>query len=197
MGGLSGFRIKGIRYKHGVDYYDANVPGGMSALKAGLENPATAAFFEQPFTTGGWYDIAPMRDIDVVAARLTGQTLDRFVKEISRWTARREFLGVYKLFLKMLRPATIAQWVPRLGAQYYDFGSVSLVESTSKRVVFRMSGMPGEFADWLQWSANEYVRVALEMNGCSGIQLNNEPVSPDGDREGMLLVRRDVIVRRE
>lgn len=190
------FRIKGISYKHAVEYYEANVPGGMAALKAGLSDSSTA-FFDQPFTSSGWYDIAPMRDIDVIAARITGQPFDRFVKEIARWTARREFLGVYKLFLKMLRPATIAQWVPRLGAQYYDFGSVSLVESTPKSVVFRMSGMPAEFADWLQWGANEYVRVALELNGCSGIQLNNEALSPDGDKGGVPLVRRDVIVRWE
>ena len=98
--GTSGFRTKGLTYASARAYYDVAVPGGAAAVSEAIAktgDEALAAFFNQPFTSGSWYDVLPIATISAFAARLRGVSHAQLVRENAAWVAKRDLAGVYRL----------------------------------------------------------------------------------------------------
>ena len=184
--GTSPFHVKGLVYRGALSYCERKVPGGLRAMAevAKSEDEVLHRFISQNFLASAWYDLLPLPMIDSLAARLCNEPRVPFIRTAARTQAREELGGIYRMFLKLLSPATVSQYLPRIAAQYYDFGTVETnLESDSTVLVVR-TGMPLVIADWLQAVALEYVEVALELSGAKGVLVRALPREPGGDYKG-------------
>jgi hypothetical protein len=180
----SPFHIKGIAYRGAFDLYARIVPGGIEAMIDSAEDETLRVFMMQPFLSSTWYDILPFPAIDSIAARLCAQPWTRFVRDTSRMQARDELGGIYKRFLKLVSPALVAQYLPRIAAQYYNFGTVETSQESPLAVVVTRRGVPAAIGEWLQLVGMEYLTVALELSGADCVQVRATAREPDGEQNG-------------
>lgn len=184
--GASPFHVKGLVYRGVMSYCERKVPGGVRAMLevAAIEDDALSRFMRQNFLASGWYDLLPLPMIDALAARLCNEPRAPFVRTAARVQAREELGGIYKVFLKLLSPSTVSQYLPRIAAQYYDFGTVETRQESETSVLVIRTGMPVDIADWLQAVALEYLEVALELSGAKGVYVRALPREPDAEYKG-------------
>ena len=173
------------------------MPGGLAAVRAGLPTPALRDFAGQSFLAASWYDAMPMPELDAVAAKLCGREFNRFVRESARVQAAGEFRGVYRAFLTLLAPATVATYLPRLSAQYYDFGEVRVRRASPHSVDVVRAGLPRALVGYLTLVGEPYLATALELSGARCVRFVNQEPQPDGARAGYALVRMNVAVSWE
>jgi hypothetical protein len=184
--GTSPFHVKGLVYRGALNYCERKVPGGLRAMNevAATENEALARFMKQNFLASAWYDLLPLPMIDALAARLCNEPRTQFVRTAARTQAREELGGIYRMFLKLLSPTTVSQYLPRIAAQYYDFGTVETRQESASAVVVIRTGMPMDIADWLQAVALEYLEVALELSGAKSVHVRILPREAGGEYKG-------------
>lgn len=187
--GDSPFHVKGIAYRNAMAHMDEVVPGGSAAVLRAIDDDALRAFASQVFVAGGWYDVLPFVAIDTAAARLIGLPLHTFVRGASEAQAQRELSGLYRTFIKLLGASTVASVLPRLAAQYYDFGTVAVEVESRTEVTVSYGKIPELLRDWLPTVGTAYLGVALELAGMRDVRWTALGIEPDGDRGGHPLVR--------
>lgn len=190
--GSSPFRVKGIAYRGALADYERVVPGGYRAMVDNADNETLRNFMTQPFLASAWYDVMPFPAVDAIAARLSGQSLAQFVRGASARQAREELGGIYSMFLKILSPTLVGQYLPRIAAQYHDFGTLESRVDSPLSVIVTRTGVPDDLVDWLNLVALQYLSVALELSGAQGVQLRHLGREADGERAGYLLSRISV-----
>ncbi|MCA9599715.1 MAG: hypothetical protein KC776_40680 [Myxococcales bacterium] len=178
------FCIKGVVYRGLRECYDATVPGGTEAVLAELRDDDVHAFFSQSFLAGGWYDIFPLLELDAAAARAARVSFEQQVTRASEWQAKHELGGVYRVFLRLLRPGTIGAGIARMAGTYYDFARMETTRVSPTELVVVMHGVPEEMAAWLTLVTSTYVRVALELAKVPGVSVFRSPYKRTGTSEG-------------
>jgi len=187
--GSSPFHLKGIGYRGHVEYENAFIPGGASAVNAAYRNRALAYFFEQPFLAASWYDALPIVSAWQVCARLCNQPPIEFLKARAKHQARQDIHGVYRLILKLASAETVALRVPRAVGKYFDFGTTDAHVVRPGVVRFEQTGMPLLMAQWFTIVGEAFVQVALEIAGATGVQVRRKPIEPCGEAYGVPLVK--------
>ncbi len=163
--GASPFRIKGVAWLDTVSRHH-ELPGGCAAVAALLPTDAHRRFYEQSFLPSGWYDVMPMLFVDAAAAKLQGLSFERSLRTGTRRQAHRVLSGIYRSFVKLMVPSAVAWAIPRLAANYYDFGDVTTERVSVQHVRGCVKGIPIVLADWYAITSLEFVLVALELCGC-------------------------------
>jgi hypothetical protein len=188
MPGASPFHLKGLVYRRHVEYARQFVPGGDAAVNAQFRDPALRAFFAQPFLASSWYDALPIVPVWYATARVMGLPAVEFLRTRTRDQAIHDIHGVYRLLLKITSAETVALRMPRVVAQYFDFGTTeaTLVRPGVVRVEHR--GMPAVLGTWFAIVGEAYIRVALEIAGAAAVQFRRAPTSVTGQAHGVELV---------
>jgi hypothetical protein len=179
--GQSPFRVKGQAYRGTVERVRERLAAEGKTFRDVLD-VETALFFEQPFLAATFYDVLPIVPLVRLGARLEGLTMSAFVDRISRDQALTDISGVYRLLLRVASPEMVAKRLPRLTAQYFNFGIVEdegLVAPGKVRMVRR--GLPEEIIDWYTTAACSYVSQVLAETGAvnpGARVLGTEPDEP-------------------
>jgi hypothetical protein len=182
------FQAKGLVYLGAREYYAGHIAGGCDAVRAHLA-PDLTTFFDQSFLTGGWYDAMPILPISVAAARASGKSHPRFVRENAEWMAKRDLRGIYKLIVAMASIEMVAERLPDLSLRYLNFGRADGKMVGDKAFESNRYGIPAPLADWFVAATNGFVPVALGTAGATNVRVRAEPHVPDGHAHGVTLVR--------
>ena len=183
--GTSPFRIKGIAYRGHVDYATRFIPGGPAAVNAAFRNPALTTFFEQQFLAATWYDALPLVPVWYACARVLKQPPMEFLRIRTRHQASQDINGVYRLLLKVASAEAVALRMPRVVAQYFDFGTASAQVLRPGVVRVEHTGFPAYMASWFSIVAETYLHVALELAGASKVHVRRQPFELTGEAHGL------------
>lgn len=195
--GKSPFKVKGSAYRGHIEYTNANIPGGMRAAIAALVDPEQRAFFEQPFMASSFYDIYPLMVMGNVCARLAGMAVTDFLRIRSRHQVELDFSGVYRLFLQVSSPESVAVKLLGLWAQYLNFGTVEAKTPASGIVEVIRREVPVQVASWLSPISQAYTLRALELNGAKNAFCRALPFRKEGSVQGVDLVTMEAEYRWE
>ena len=185
------FRIKGVAYRTAIPLYERLVPGGFYALVNALE-PPLADFITQRFLASAWYDVFPFPRVDEAAASLSRLPFEDFVRRTARIQAEEELNGIYRAFIRMMSAHTVGTILPRLSAQFYDFGKIETRADLASGVTVIRRGVPRELATWLNLVGDEYLTVALALCGVADVASELVRIEPDGRLDGIELVQLEI-----
>lgn len=192
--GASPFRIKGLAWRDTIARHE-ELPGGCAAVSALLPTDAHRRFYEQSFLSTGWYDVMPMLFVDAAAASVQGLSLEQSLRTGTRRQAHRVLSGIYRSFVKLMVPSAVAWAIPRLAANYYDFGTVTTERVSVQHVRGVVAGVPVVLADWYAITSLEFVLVALELCGCVRPTLEWVIPASSATREGFALTNLEFDIR--
>lgn len=182
------FRAKGLVFLGARAFYAEHIRGGCDAVRTFL-SADLAAFFDQTFLSGGWYDVMPILTISAAAARAAGESQSKIVRENARWVANKDLRGIYKLIVSMATVEMVVERLPDLSLRYFDFGRAE--GRMTGATVFELTrfGIPSPLADWFVFATMGFVPVALESAGAKNVRVRGSRHVPDGSAGGVPLVR--------
>ncbi len=194
--GESPFLAKGIIFSTAHAFYDQRVPGGMAAVREQIKDPATLAFLDQRFLTGGWYDLFPVLTLSAAAARACQANAHDLLREGARWQAERDLRGLYRVVLAVASPSAVALRLPALSKQYFNFGEADGTMIADNVLESNRWGIPQPLETWFVTATSGYVPVALGMAGAKNVQIRSES-APDARAHGVPTVRIKFEIRWE
>jgi hypothetical protein len=183
--GESPFHVKGVAYRGHLEYVEANVPGGVAAMKAAFSDPALAEFFDQTFLASTFYDVMPLAHAGVICADLTGLSFYEFIRRRTIAQAEIDIRGVYKWLLSLLSPRMVASRLPRFLAQYLDYLSFEVVEASPKRVVGRLKGIPLELKGWQSAVFEAYYVHVFKVGGVTDFSIIYDDLKMETSEHGL------------
>ena len=117
------FRAKGRTYVHALEFYEAQIRGGVRAVLGQLNASELRSLLEHPFAPDAWYDVMPIVPISLAASKAKRTTHAKLVRENAAWAATRDRQGTFRALLEQSSVAMVAQQLPKLSMQYFDFGN--------------------------------------------------------------------------
>jgi hypothetical protein len=187
--GASPFHVKGIVYRGHVDYANRFITGGATAVAAAFRNPALTTFYGQQFLAASWYDALPLLPAWFQCAKLLNQPPIEFLRARTRHQAEQDIRGVYRWLVKIASAEAVAQRVPRVVGQYFDFGTTDASVVRPGVVRLQQTGLPVLMAPWFATVSETFVSVALEIAGAKQVTIRRKPLEPDGKAHGLPLGR--------
>lgn len=182
--GKSPFRQKGHVYRITLYNLGAYIDGGAPAVIAKIEDPMVRAFLEQAFMPGSWYDVFPMIALVVQTARMLGVPYFRAVSDLSRMMAEADMNGIYRTILRVVGPHLLAPKLPRIQAQYLEFGSLKQGETRDGYCEVIRTGHPLILVHWYVAVVHGFLPYILGESGAKDPRVKwDQPVN-DGDVEG-------------
>lgn len=116
-----------------------------------------------------WYPIEWYRDFFAAIIATTGDN-DRILRDIGREAARIDMTGIYKAAFKLLSPQALFGLSTRLFSNYYDTGSVVIVESRKGFAHAKWSNCTGfDRSLWLEIFGS--IEMYLELAGATHVRL--------------------------
>lgn len=174
------FRAKGHIYLKMRDNMNATVDGGAEAVVAATRDRDAAAFFEQRFVAGGWYDALPMGPLAQTHARLLGRPTHQVMRERGREIAERDVPGVYRTFLKLVSPELFVGRAPRIASLYFDFGAATYEMLPPGRARTRLAGLPYSLALMMAGTVEGFMAASLEQCGGRDVVVRTLDATFDG-----------------
>jgi hypothetical protein len=186
--GASPFCQKGHVYRTTLKHLDAYLDGRAEQTIRRIEAPGVRDFLAQPFVASAWYDIFPMISLIVETARTAGVPYFRAVSDLSRMLAEADLNGVYRAILRVVSPNILATRLPRIQAQYLNFGRVesTLVAPGHCQVV--RAGHPLILVHWFVAVVHGFLPYVLEQAGAKAPRVRWEPPATDGVESGLQTV---------
>jgi hypothetical protein len=182
------FRAKGLLYKGLVASTDARCPGGYSAVLARIEDGPLKDFLAQSFLAASLYDVMPLIAFSKMAAQVANVPHSKYARDGARFAANRDINGVHRFFLKLASPKLVADRLPRLMLQYFDFGRVESAALGPRSYEIVAHEIPEPVAHWLMLMIEGFVPVALQIAGAKSVVAKIDTPEPDGSTKGVALV---------
>jgi hypothetical protein len=186
--GASPFHIKGLAYRGLVRAAARLVPGGIDGFCRAFADKRLSAFVAQPFLASGFYDLLPIYPLTATLAALLRTPFDRFVREGTFEQARYDAAHVFRRMFESKGVEDIPDCVPRLEAQYYDFGRTEARMPTPGLIVLQLHDAPEYVSPWLTAMKAGYAEEAARILGASRPHCTGGTPVPGGTRDGHPLV---------
>jgi hypothetical protein len=117
-----------------------------------------------------WYPIEWYRELFRAIIRTAGNS-DTVVRDIGREAARLDMTGIYRAAFKLLSPQALFGLSARLFSNYYDTGSVNIVESRKGYAHARWTNCEGFDRNlWLEVVAAS--EMYLELAGATQVRIH-------------------------
>ncbi len=169
-------------------FFAENVTGGLRTVQAELPEGRLRDFIGQRFLPGSLYEVMVVPTLIEAEARALGQPLDRYLTFRTRWQAKRDIGGVYRLLLKLTSPELVAARLPKVVVQMFNFATTTHRDLGDKHVQLEVRGVPQALAAWLEVGFKVYVETALTLAGARHPELSLMRQEASGSREGFPLV---------
>ncbi len=174
--GTSPFRVKGTAYRGHLDYVARVLPPGLERMLAKTDDPQMTAFYRQHFLASSLYDVFPLAWAGVVCAQLAGVPYLDFVRKRTLDQARNDLGGIYRVILALASPNAVAQRLPGLVGQYFDFGSAHVEKDERGHVIVARTGVPVPLVPWYEAVTDAYCGVVLSRAGAKNLRLGTRRV---------------------
>ncbi len=177
----SGPRVKGVAFRS-ADLSFTELKGEEARAKAHelMVPEARDAFRYGALLASSWYPIEWYRDMFRAFRTVTGEGLE-LVREIGQRSVRHDMSSIYKrIFVKVISPETLLGISARLFNNYYDTGTLEVVESKQGYARIALRGCVG-------WDQNMFTEIIgstqafLEVAGATNIRSHLLSGGQDGD----------------
>jgi hypothetical protein len=178
--GASPWRQKGNVYRGLFRHVDTYIDGGSTAAIDRVEDPLVRAFLTQPFAASGWYDLFPMITMIVQVARLRGVPYFTAVSDLSRMMANADLNGLYRTLLRVVSPGLLAPKLPRIQAQYLNFGTLTVAETATDHCEVIRGAHPLLLVHWYVAVVHGFLPCVLECSGAKDVRVRWSDPEPQG-----------------
>ena len=164
--GESPYHVKGVVYAGTHKYFAKQVQGGLDALWTELAgDPPLLAFMQQKFLASGWYDVLPVAALIRAEARALRLSVPHYLRKRSEFQAKDDIGGVYRFLLKMISPESVANRLPRLLTQIFDFGTNEINAIDNEHIEATLTGFPMMLWPWYSTAFEVYSETLLSLAG--------------------------------
>jgi hypothetical protein len=184
--GSSPFLVKGSYYRELQD----RLVDWEGIIKC-VEDPAVRAFGLQRFLASEWYDYLPVLFMARGLGVYMGCPADVAISEQAVRNAKRQLGGIYKFVLSFASPEVGMRRMRNVYRQIYHFGRCE-IEVKGNSAVTSYHEWPSMMAWLYQVTTDAWVGTLLKISGAKSIRRDWAPPQPDGNRDGVDLVRLDV-----
>lgn len=184
--GKSPFRIKGIGYRAAVTNVKRLLDERNMTWRDAFSDISLAMFFEQPFLAASLYDVFPVISLINLGAALANEPVESFARDQASTQAEQDLTGVYKLLLMVASPEAVAKRLPRLTAQYFNFGEVEDEGLVAPgKVAMTRRHMPTSIVEWYGIAAGAYVEFVLGRAGGRNAESRVTDIRADETLQGL------------
>jgi hypothetical protein len=181
----SPFHVKGVIYQGTQLFFAERVRDGMTALFHELRDDDLAAFMQQKFLAGGWYDVMPIAQLVKCEARAMRLSVPQYLRLRTRYQAEKDIGTLYRFLLKLVSHEQVALRVPRIIGQLFDFGTTETSSAGPGHVELRMRGWPAALSDWCTTAFHVYVETAMRLSGVDEPRIEIHPFTPERPVQGI------------
>jgi hypothetical protein len=135
-------------------------PGALAPLLEKHSLPARA-----PVVLGGWYDAEALLSVIEDVARAEGIGVEAAVEEIARANAREDLKSVYRVFMKILAPQRVLQFLPRIWRQYFQFGTVEVIRNDPGQIELVTRDVTTRFVPWVRGGWRGFLPETILASG--------------------------------
>lgn len=142
-----------------------------------IEGPLLASSFYPVITWDRFLDAAFLE-----ASRETGVTREQFYDKLVQLGGGRLLQALYKMFLGIMSPSTVAKIIPSFWMRLYTSGRLELLENRPGRCVLRFTDRSDAFRANVTDHLPPGVKLLLEKNGARQIEsrVTLDELSVDG-----------------
>jgi hypothetical protein len=117
-------------------------PGAVAAMLAALPADLAGQLRDELLFSGNWYPLAWYRELHRAAQQATGAGPE-LARAIGYESVKADLSGIYKIFILVVSPQFLLARAPRLFGNYYDTGTMTVLEAERGRARARWSGCAG------------------------------------------------------
>lgn len=169
--------MKGNAYRGLQDYVTLAVPGGIPALMSQV-SPPVRAFFEQPFTAAGWYDVMPIDELTRACAALSNLPHEEFCRRYGDHTLERDKSGIYRALLRFATPDLLVRALPYTTKRYFDFVRLDVANIDARNYRVFVTGVPRAIAYTYIHVTTVFIVRAIEGAGATNVTAKNSVPRP-------------------
>ncbi len=187
--GRSPFHAKGVLYEGTQTFFEKNVPGGFARLVETIGPGPLADFINRDFIASNWYDVLPAPALIVYEAETMGLSVDEYLHRRTQWQVEQDTGGVYRVLLKVVSARKVADRLPILVSQMFDFCELKVERPADKQRIAHFGGVPETLEPWLRVSLRLYTEHVLTRAGARSVDFQLLDTRPEPPREGVARVR--------
>ncbi|MCD4813542.1 hypothetical protein K8S19_07610 [bacterium] len=105
-------------------------------------SPEDQAVFQKEILPFQWLDYGAYLRYVFAADKVMGKGDNNLVALSSRYTARKHFSGIYRIFISVASPQFVLKRSARVWRQYFDVGTIETLEAADKHVLAKLTGYP-------------------------------------------------------
>lgn len=174
-------RVKGIAFKSvDTSFTELRGPGARDKARSLMNKELAETFRNNLMLAASWYPIGWYRDLLRSFREATGDGPE-LIKQIGYRCMELDMQGVYKQILaRVVSPQTMLSMTARLFSNYYDTGTLEVIEGRKGFVHVRFSGCRG-------WDTNMFYEMIgsstgmLEISGAHEVKPRVMAGGRDGD----------------
>lgn len=180
--------MKGVAFKSVLAALDERFGAVAVAEMYRSLPPADAAWLQYKVVATGWYPTSRYRSMWSAIAAAAGGHGDDLARQIGRVCMQRDMGGVYRLVFKLLSPETVLSLSGKMFSNYYDTGTLSIVEARPGLARAAFKGCVG-------WSRLMWMEILgasemlLELGGARELRVNYTSRVGDDTESVELLAR--------
>lgn len=162
--------IKGTAVKSIIQYVEKVHPDRITDWYNSLSDSAKSTI--NSVVTSGWYGIneGVVEPTKKVGAIFFNNDFKKGAIESGKHSAEMALHGVYKLYVKVSKPGHIIERASRILPAYYRPSAMVTQDRTSNSVKLVMTDMD-EPSDIIEYRIQGWIEKALEISGCSGVNV--------------------------
>ena len=183
--GESPFRAKGSLYLGTQRFFKKNVPGGLDALVEIIGPGPLADFVGQKFMTAFWYDALLAPKLIEYEAKATDLSVKDYLVKRTTWQVEQDSGGLYKFLLKLTSPKFVADRLPIMMSQMFNFCDLEVEQIAAAERVAHFKGIPVPLEGWLRVSLKLYTEIILKRAGAKTVDVSFLPSEPMEARAGV------------
>lgn len=173
------YRIKGNAYRGKLEYFEGHEISH-EALMTALDRPAIARFLEQTFFPSVWYDVLPMVASTAALAIVHDESFEARVAARARHQVHRDMKGVYRMIMRWAPARILAQRVPVVVAQHFDFVRVDATARGDTNVDVQLSTIPRPIDMWIEVVIRTYMEELVRASATRDVEVESYRISAEG-----------------
>jgi len=171
----------------GVDYLQRKTPGGIAEVSAHI-SPDSTRYLQRDLLVNGMYDLAPLVEAFVVAARLEHVPITRFVRQRSRESAELDIAVFHQVLLKLTCAKSMAERMAWVFNRYVSPCSAENLSVEEGHLTAKMTSLPRCMHGFYFSSTEGFVSRCMELSGARMVHFEWGELSPAGQLAGIELV---------
>ncbi len=183
--GESPFKAKGSLYLGTQKFFKKKVPGGLDALVEAIGPGPLADFIGQTFLPAFWYDALLAPKLIAHEARVMNLSVEDYLVQRTTWQVEQDSGGIYKFLLKLTSPKFVADRLPIMMSQMFDFCDLEVERVAEAERVAHFRGIPVPLGSWLRVSLKLYTEIILALAGAKTVDVRFLPTEPMEAKAGV------------